>query len=124
MNVDWPRARLSEAPTRVNNRSTTPTTARRAGTNAPICASTTHSPARPDALLGAEYPGLVLLELRRHEPLRPGQGLAALVVDRHVLQMRACHFDVVAEDFVEADLERADPGALPLARLQPRDVGL
>ena len=44
MNVDWPRARLSEAPTRVNSRSTTPTTARRAGTNAPICASTTHSP--------------------------------------------------------------------------------
>src|SRR5205814_9243919 len=44
MNVDWPRARLSDAPTRVNSRSTTPTMARRAGTNAPICASTTHRP--------------------------------------------------------------------------------
>src|SRR5256885_17222814 len=44
MNVDWPRTRLSDAPTRVNSRSTTPTTARRAGTNAPICASSTHSP--------------------------------------------------------------------------------
>ena len=44
MNVDWPRTRLSDAPTRVNSRSTTPMRARRAGTNAPICASTTHNP--------------------------------------------------------------------------------
>src|SRR2546430_6876401 len=33
---------LPISPTRVNSRSTTPTTARRAGTNAPICASSTH----------------------------------------------------------------------------------
>src|SRR2546422_7362365 len=36
--VDWPRARLSWAPTRVNTRSTTPMRAERAGTHAPIWA--------------------------------------------------------------------------------------
>src|SRR6266513_3029030 len=44
MNVDWPRTRLSDAPTRVNRRSTTPIRARRHGTNEPICASTTQRP--------------------------------------------------------------------------------
>src|SRR5256886_17165110 len=34
---------LSDAPTRVNNRSTTPITARRAGTKQPTCASSTRS---------------------------------------------------------------------------------
>ena len=40
-NVDWPRARLSCAPTRVNTRSITPMRAERAGTQAPICARST-----------------------------------------------------------------------------------
>ena len=40
MNVERPRARSSEAPTRVNRRSTTPMAADRAGTYEPICAST------------------------------------------------------------------------------------
>ena len=44
MKVDWPRARLSLAPTRVKRRSTTPTEASAAGTKAPICASTTQRP--------------------------------------------------------------------------------
>ena len=35
MNVDWPRTRLSLAPTRVNSRSTMPIVARAAGTNDP-----------------------------------------------------------------------------------------
>src|SRR5919108_749881 len=43
-NVDWPRARLSWAPTRVNRRSIRPSRAERAGTKAPICASTTMWP--------------------------------------------------------------------------------
>ena len=38
MKVDRPRARSSEAPTRVKMRSTSPTRARRAGTKLPICA--------------------------------------------------------------------------------------
>ena len=44
MKVDWPRARLSLAPTRVKSRSTMPTEAASAGTNEPICASTTQRP--------------------------------------------------------------------------------
>ena len=36
--------------------------------------------------------------------------------------MRSRHFDVVAEDLVEADLERADPGALAFPPLQRGDV--
>ncbi len=43
MNVLWPRLSSSVAPTRANNRSTTPILARFAGTNPPICASTTAS---------------------------------------------------------------------------------
>ena len=38
MNVDWPRAMLSDAPTRANSRSTTGSLAVRAGTNEPACA--------------------------------------------------------------------------------------
>ncbi len=44
MNVDWPRTRLSLAPTRVKRRSTMPTRARDAGTKLPICARSTISP--------------------------------------------------------------------------------
>ena len=43
MNVDWPRARSSEAPTRVKMRSTRPMRARDAGTKLPACASRTVS---------------------------------------------------------------------------------
>ena len=38
MKVDWPWARLSEAPTRQKTRSTSPTLARAAGTKEPIWA--------------------------------------------------------------------------------------
>ena len=38
MNVDWPRAMLSDAPTRAKIRSTIPSLASRAGTNEPACA--------------------------------------------------------------------------------------
>jgi len=59
----------------------------------------------PDALLGPQDLRLVLLQLRRHEPLRPRHRLATLVFRRHPREMRSRHFDVVAEDLVEADLE-------------------
>ena len=39
MNVDWPRAMLSDAPTRAKMRSTIGSFASRAGTNEPACAS-------------------------------------------------------------------------------------
>jgi hypothetical protein len=38
MKVDWPRAMLSDAPTRAKIRSTIPSLASRAGTNYPACA--------------------------------------------------------------------------------------
>ena len=44
MKVLCPCARLSLAPTRVKSRSTMPISAASAGTNAPICASTTQRP--------------------------------------------------------------------------------
>ena len=43
MNVDWPRARSSFAPTRVKMRSTSPISALSAGTKLPICAINTIS---------------------------------------------------------------------------------
>ena len=68
-----------------------------------------------DALLGAEDLLLVLLELRRDEALGVDQRLLAHVVGRDPVQVRLGDLDVVAEDLVVADLERADAGALPLA---------
>ena len=56
MNVDWPRTRLSEAPTRVKRRSTTPIVARRQGTKDPICASTTHN---PTCLSTVDFPAML-----------------------------------------------------------------
>src|SRR6266516_897330 len=56
--------------------------------------------------------------------LRAGLGLTPLVVAGHAIAVRVRHLDVVAEHLVEPDLERADPGALTLARLQARDVVL
>jgi hypothetical protein len=44
MKVDWPRTRLSDAPTRVKMRSTTPSVASRAGTKEPTWASRQISP--------------------------------------------------------------------------------
>src|SRR5207247_570738 len=131
MNVDWPRTRLSDAPTRVNRRSTTPIRARRHGTNEPICASTTQRPtwlsslhprnrvgdpapeliedrrfARGNALFGAKHLRLVLFQLGRDVALRTGERLAPLVVGRDAVAMGVGDFDVVAEDLVKAHLER------------------
>ena len=75
-----------------------------------------------DLLFGVEHLALVLLQLRRGEALGVGQGLLALVVGRSQVQVGAGDLDVVAEYIVEADLERGDAGALPLARFDLRDV--
>src|SRR5438552_2983232 len=77
--------------------------------------------ARRDALLGAEDLGLVLLQVGRHIALRARERLPPLVVRRNAVAVGVRDFDVVAEDLVEADLERPDAGALALARLQRRD---
>ena len=67
---------------------------------------------REDLLLGVQHLALVVLQLRRGEALGVGQRLLALVVGRRQMQVGARDLDVVAEDVVEAHLERLDAGAL------------
>ena len=75
-----------------------------------------------DPLPGVEYQGLVLLQLRRDEPLASHQRLAPGVVVGHLGQVGVADLDVVAEDLVVSDLEAPYAGALPLPVLEPRDV--
>src|SRR5213075_746430 len=75
-----------------------------------------------DALLGAEHLRFVFLEVRRHVPLGAGESLPPLVIGRDALAVCVRDLDVVTEHLVEADLERSDTGAFPLARLQGGDV--
>ena len=74
-----------------------------------------------DQLVGAQHAVLVLLQLGRDEALAARDRLLAHVVGRHERQVRAADLDVVAEDAVEAHLERADPGARALALLDRGD---
>ncbi len=77
-----------------------------------------------DLLLGPQHLLLVFLQLRRDEALGVGERLVADIVLRDVREVRLGDLDVVAEDLVVADLERADAGALPLALLDARDPAL
>ena len=75
-----------------------------------------------DLVFGVEHFALVILQLGRGEALGVGQGLLALVVGGREVLVGAGDFDVVAEDVVEAHLQRCDAGALALARFDLRDV--
>ena len=75
-----------------------------------------------NAVFGTENFRLIFLQLGRHVALGARERLAALVVGRNALAIGMRDFDVIAKDLVEADLERSDAGALPLARLEPGDV--
>src|SRR5437588_238926 len=134
MKVDWPRTRLSDAPTRVNSRSTTPTTARRAGTNAPICVSSTHSPTWRNSV---DFPAMfgpvsTITRPRASRSTSFGMNASRAIMrsttgwrlPSRAIAVRIRHLDVVAEHLVEPDLERGDPRALALTRLQARDVVL
>ena len=77
---------------------------------------------RQNLLLGVEHLALVVLQLRRGEALGVDQRLLAFVIGGREVQIGVGDFDVVAEDVIEADLERLDAGALPLARFDLRDV--
>ena len=77
---------------------------------------------RENLVLGVEHFALVILQFRRGEAFGVGQRLLALVVGGRQVLIGAGDLDVVAEDVVEAHLERGDAGALPLARLDLRDV--
>ena len=72
-------------------------------------------------LLRVEYQRLVLLEVGRDEALAGSQGLLAYVVLGYAAELRIGNFQVVAENFVVANLQIGDAGALTLAALQPGD---
>jgi hypothetical protein len=76
-----------------------------------------------DPLVRVEHPVLVLLELRRDEPLAAGDRLLAHVVGGDEGEVGPADLDVVAEDAVEAHLERRDARALALALLDGGDRG-
>ena len=77
---------------------------------------------RQNLLFGIQHLALVVLQLGRGEALGVGQRLLAFVIGGRQVQIGAGDFDVVAEDVVEAHLERLDAGALALARFDLRDV--
>ena len=74
-----------------------------------------------DPLVGAEHLLLVLLERGRDEALAAGNGLLAVIVGRHRVEVRLRHLDVVAEHAIEADLQRGDAGARALLLLHLGD---
>ena len=75
-----------------------------------------------DALVRAEDLLFVLLQRRGDEALAAGDGLLAVVVGRHVAEIRLRDLDVIAEHAVVADLQVADPGAGPLGFLHLGDA--
>ena len=79
---------------------------------------------RDAPLVGAEDLGLVVGELGGDVALGVGERLLAHVVGRHAVEVGARDLEVVAEDAVVADLERADAGALALAHLDLQDLAL
>ncbi len=74
------------------------------------------------SIVGGEDLALVFLQLGGRESLRIDQGLLALIVGWGEGQVRLRDFDVIAEDRVIADLERADAGALAFTFLNGRDL--
>ncbi len=73
------------------------------------------------AVVRGENLAFVFFQFRRREPFRIHQRLLALVVGGGHGEVRLGDLDVVAEDRVIADLERADAGALPLALFDGRN---
>ncbi len=76
---------------------------------------------REDLVFGVEDLALVVLQLGRGEALGVDQSLLALVVGGGQVLVGLGDFDVVAEDVVEADLQRLDAGAGALAGLDLGD---
>ena len=72
-------------------------------------------------LPGVQYLAFVLFQLRRNKPLGAGEGLTALIIRRHGVQVGAADLNVVAENLVVAHFEAADAGAFPFPAFQPGD---
>src|SRR6202030_2093712 len=68
-----------------------------------------------NALVGGEDFAFVFFQLRGSEALRVDQRLLALVIVGREVQVGLGNFDVVAENVIEANLQRSDVGALALA---------
>ncbi len=76
-----------------------------------------------DLFFGFEDLDFQFLQFGRGEALGVHQSLFALVIGRRQMHIRLGDFQIIAEDVVEADLERADAGAGPLALLDLGEVG-
>src|SRR5918992_440245 len=63
----------------------------------------------------------MLFQAEREEPLGARERLLPDVIAGHEAQVRLCDFDVVTEDLVIADLQRAYAGPLPLSLLKLRE---
>ena len=74
-----------------------------------------------DALIGRKYLPLIFFQLGRSKPLGIHQRLFAFIVRRSQMQVWFRDFNVVAKDLIEANLQRADVGALALALLHRGD---
>ncbi len=72
-------------------------------------------------LVGAQHLLFVLLERGGDEPLAAGDRLLADVIGGHRMEIRPRDLDVVPEDAVVTDLQRADAGAPPLVILHLGD---
>ncbi len=72
--------------------------------------------------LGVENLRLVFLQLRRGKTFGIDQRLFAFVVGGRVVQVRLRDFDVVTENRVELNLQRADAGAQALALFNLREI--
>ena len=79
---------------------------------------------RQDAVLGAKYLLLILLQLLRDVTLGLGQRLLAHPLLRHLVFIRVAHLEVVAEDVVVAYLQRRNARLLSLALLNLQQVVL
>ncbi len=75
-----------------------------------------------NSFVGADDLFLVRFESRSDESLAAGNGLLAMVVGRHVRQIRLRDLDVVAEDAVVANLQGGNAGTSPLRVLHRRDL--
>ena len=77
---------------------------------------------RQDLVFRVQHLALVILQLRRGEPLRIRQRLLALVIRRRQVLVGARDLDVISENVVEAHLERPDARSLPFPLFDSRNV--
>ena len=78
----------------------------------------------PDAVLRVQNERLVLLHLRRDEPLAAHQRLPPHIIFRRKFEIGVADLDVVAEDSVVAHLQRLDACTLPFLLLQAGNIVL